>query len=233
MTVASKSAERAVKRYWPLAIAAVFLIALFAAWATAPAEEWIRALTDKVKELGWAAPIVYVALYIVGAVVLAPSPIIGIAAGVAFGWWGIPLALIGATVGATISFLIGRYVFNDTLDEWLTDRRIFRAVKRAIDEEGWRVLLLLRLTPAVPFGLLNYFMGTTKISLATYVSATALGILPGTVVNIYIGVIGQSLATGAQVAYLVAGGLVTVTCAIMITLKARKYLREAGVKGSP
>ena len=92
-----------------------------------------------------------------------------IAAGVAFGWWGFPLAVVSATAGATVSFLVGRYFLNDDLEDWLTDRRLFRAAKTAIDEEGWRIQILLRLSPAVPFGLLNYMMGLTKTPLATYV----------------------------------------------------------------
>jgi uncharacterized membrane protein YdjX (TVP38/TMEM64 family) len=153
-----------------------------------------------------------------------------IAAGVAFGWWGFPLAVFAATAGATVSFLIGRYFLNDDLETWLTERRIFRAAKHAIDEEGWRIQLLLRLSPAVPFGLLNYLMGLTKTPLSTYVWSTAVGILPGSFVDIYIGIIGQNLAGGAQIAYLAAGALVTMAGAALITLKARNSLREAGVR---
>src|SRR5205823_4375711 len=76
---------------------------------------------------GWAAPFAYIALYVIGTVVLAPSPLMSIAAGVAFGWWGVPLAVVAATAGATVSFLIGRYFLNDDLEDWLTERRIFRA----------------------------------------------------------------------------------------------------------
>jgi uncharacterized membrane protein YdjX (TVP38/TMEM64 family) len=66
-------------------------------------------------------------------------------------------------------------------------------------DEGWRIQILLRLSPAVPFGLLNYMMGLTKTSLSTYVWSTVAGILPGSFVDIYIGVIGQNLAGGAHI----------------------------------
>jgi uncharacterized membrane protein YdjX (TVP38/TMEM64 family) len=189
-----------------------------------------RTIGAKVADLGWAAPLVYVALYVIGTVVLAPSPLMSIAAGVAFGWWGFPLAVVAATAGATVSFLIGRYFFNDDLEDWLTERRIFRAPKHAIDDEAWRIQILLRLSPAVPFGLLNYLIGLTKMPLPTYVWSTAVGILPGSFVDSYIGVIGQNLAGGAQIAYLAAGAAVTIACAVVVTLKARRSLREAGVK---
>jgi uncharacterized membrane protein YdjX (TVP38/TMEM64 family) len=142
----------------------------------------------------------------------------------------LPLAVVAATAGATVSFLISRYFLEDDLKDWLTDRRIFKTAKQAVDEEGWRIQLLLRLSPAVPFGLLNYLMGLTKMPLTTYVWSTAIGILPGSFVDIYIGVIGQALAGEAQIAYLAAGAIVTIACAAIIIFKARDYLREAGVK---
>ena len=72
--------------------------------------------------LGIAAPIIYVGLYILGTIVLAPSPLMSIAAGVAFGWWGLPLAVVAATAGATASFLLSRYFFDGAIEDWLTDR---------------------------------------------------------------------------------------------------------------
>ena len=77
---------------------------------------------------------------------------------------------------------------------------------------------------------MNYLMGLTKTPLSTYVWSTAIGILPGSFVDIYIGIIGQNLAGGAQIAYLAAGGLVTMAGAALITLKARNSLRQAGVR---
>jgi len=230
MGLTKRKVKRASKRYWPLGVAAVFLLVLLAAWAVAPADEWIKEIGTKVAELGWAAPLVYVALYIVGTVVLAPSPVMSIAAGVAFGWWGFPLAVIAATIGATVSFIVSRYLLDEELEDWLTDRRIFRAAKHAVDEGGWKIQLLLRLSPVVPFGLLNYLLGLTKTPLSTYVVSTAVGIMPGSFVDIYIGVIGQALAGGNQIAYLTAGVVVSLVCAAVVTFKARNYLREAGVK---
>jgi uncharacterized membrane protein YdjX (TVP38/TMEM64 family) len=230
MVITKKKAKRAARRYWPLGAGLALLLLLLIAWAAAPATEWIQAIGGKVAQLGWVAPFAYVALYVAGTVVLAPSPLMSIAAGVAFGWWGLPLAVIGATAGATVAFIIGRYFLNDDLEDWLTDRRFFRAAKKAIDEEGWKIQLLLRLSPAVPFGLLNYMLGLTKTPLLTYVWSTALGILPGSFVDIYIGVVGQNLAGGAQIAYLAAGAIITIAGAALITLKARSSLREAGVK---
>jgi len=229
MAATKRKAKRIAKRYWPLGVAAIFLVLFLAVWAVVPANVWIEVVARKISQLGWAAPIVYVALYVAGTLVLAPSPLMSIAAGVAFGWWGFPLAVVAATAGATVSFVLCRYFLKDDLEDWLTDKRIFKAAKHAVDEQGWKILVLLRLSPAVPFGMLNYLMGLTKIPLGMYVWSTTLGILPGSFVDIYIGVVGQKLADGAQGAYLAAGAAVTIASAAAITIKARDELREAGV----
>ena len=109
-------------------------------------------------------------------------------------------------------------------------RPVSKAAKNAVDEEGWRVLLLLRLSPVVPFGLLNYLLGLTNTPVSTYLLWTVIGILPGSVVDIYIGIVGATAGGTAQFAYLVLGLVATATVAVMIALKARAYLREAGVK---
>ena len=179
MAITKKKAKRVAKRYWPLGVAVLCLLALAVAWMLAPAAEWVDALGQKVAALGWAGPVVYVGLYIVGTTILAPSPVMSIAAGVAFGWWGFPLCVIAATAGATVSFCLSRYLFNDTLEDWLTDRPTFRAAKKAVDEEGWKMQCMLRISPVVPFGLLNYLLGLTHTSLFTYVICTLVGILPG------------------------------------------------------
>ena len=230
MALTRKKTKRVVKRYWPLGVAAVALLLVGFAWLVAPASEWIEALSSKVAQLGALGPIIYFVLYVVGTVVLAPSPLMSIAAGVAFGWWGLPLAIISATAGATCSFFLSRYFFGETLEDWLMQRPVSKAAKSAVDEEGWKVLLLLRLSPVVPFGLLNYLLGLTNTTVTTYLIWTVIGILPGSIVDIYIGVVGANAGDTAQFAYLVLGLVATAAIVVLITFKARAYLREAGVK---
>jgi uncharacterized membrane protein YdjX (TVP38/TMEM64 family) len=230
MSTSPQAVKKIARRAWPLGVALAFLVLVALAWALASDWDRFGSLGDAVTSLGTAAPVLYVGLFAIGTVILAPSPVISIAAGVAFGWWGIPLALLGATLGAVASFLLSRYFLRETLDDWLSERATFRAAKTAVDEEGWKVLVLLRLSPAVPFGLLNYLAGLTKVPLTLYVLTTVIGITPGTVVDIHIGVIGAEAAGGAQIAYLVVGLVATAVVALAITWKARSYLREEGVK---
>src|SRR5471032_847130 len=86
------------------------------------------------------------------------------------------------------------------------------------------------LSPVVPFGLLNYLLGLTNTSLVTYVTCTVIGILPGSIVDIYIGVAGKNVGDTVQFAYLLAGLIATAALVVLITVKARGYLREAGIK---
>jgi uncharacterized membrane protein YdjX (TVP38/TMEM64 family) len=225
-----RKAKRLARRYWPVGIGIGLAIILLLAWWGVPAGQWIDAVGKQVAELGWAAPFVYVGLFAVGTVVLAPSPLVGIAGGIAFGWWGLPLTILGATAGATASFGISRYIFDVELEDWFKSRRIFQAAKRAIEDEGWKIQILLRLSPAVPFGLLNYLFGLSNTRLITYILSTAIGTLPGNFADTYVGVIGQDLASGQQIAYVAAGAVVTLAGAILITWRARAALKEQDVK---
>jgi uncharacterized membrane protein YdjX (TVP38/TMEM64 family) len=233
MAVSKRKVKRVAKRYWPLGVAAIVVLAGALAWVAAPASEWVEYLTGKASGLGAWGPVLYVLVYVGGTLVLAPSPVMSIAAGAMFGWWGLPLCVLAATAGATASFLVSRYFFEDTLEDWLEGRRAFYAIKNAVDEEGWKIVLPLRLSPVVPFGLLNYMLGLSRIPLASYIVWTAIGILPGSFVDVYIGVIGVDAANAnntAQLAYLALGLIATIGVGLLITVKARAYLREEGVK---
>jgi uncharacterized membrane protein YdjX (TVP38/TMEM64 family) len=111
----------------------VGLLALVLIWMFLPAAEWIDSLGQKVSELGWAGPVIYFVLYVIGTIILAPSPVMSIAAGVAFGWWGLPLLIAAATAGVTASFCLSRFFFSNNLEDWLTERRTFNAAKTAVD----------------------------------------------------------------------------------------------------
>jgi uncharacterized membrane protein YdjX (TVP38/TMEM64 family) len=178
MALSKRKAKRVAKRYWPLAVAGLVVLVAALAWIAAPASQWVELLDQKIAALGAWGPVIYVLMYVVGTLVLAPSPVMSIAAGAIFGWWGVPLCVLAATAGATASFIVGRYFFAETLDDWLEGQKTFRAVKHAVDEEGWKIVLPLRLSPVVPFGLLNYMLGLTRIPLASYVVCTAVGICP-------------------------------------------------------
>jgi uncharacterized membrane protein YdjX (TVP38/TMEM64 family) len=144
--------------------------------------------------LGTIAPIVFILLYIAITVALLPASIVTLGAGVVFGIVkGTLLVFTGAMLGATAAFLVGRYLARDWVAQRIAARPKFQAIDTAIAQEGRKVIFLLRLSPFFPFNLLNYGLGLSQVSLPDYVLGT-FGILPGTILYVYLGSLVGSLA---------------------------------------
>jgi uncharacterized membrane protein YdjX (TVP38/TMEM64 family) len=105
------------------------------------------------------------------------------------------IASISATLGATAAFLVGRYFARDWLGRRMGASRRFKALDDAVAQEGWKIVLLTRLSPIFPFTLLNYAFGLTRVPLREYVLATWIGMMPGTVMYVYLGSLAGSLVT--------------------------------------
>ncbi|MDX1953181.1 MAG: TVP38/TMEM64 family protein [Verrucomicrobiota bacterium] len=198
---------------------------------TLPLTTWIQELVEVVRKSGPAGYLLFVLAYIVGTICFFPGSLLTIAAGLLFGLWGgSVIASLGSMGGASICFLIARFVARDWVQRKLTDER-FRSLDAAIGREGWKIVLLLRLSPLVPFNLLNYFIGLTRISFWSYFFASWVGMLPGTVLYVYFGHIGQSLnserpRTPAEQALLVVGLAATLLLSIWLGRLAKKELQR-------
>lgn len=220
------------RRGWPVWIGAgASLLAIGLFWYLLPLGLWLGALRDWVAGLGWLGVAAFAAAYAGAVVLLAPGALLTIAAGFAYGFWGLPIAVAAATVGASLAFLVARHLLRDSVREAIAARRNIAAIDRAIAAEGWKIVLLLRLSPLVPFNLQNYLFGMTDVPFGPYVAATLIGIIPGTVVFVTIGALGEAaLDPGYGKAALLGIGLVATVAAIMlVTRKARALLHEAGV----
>ncbi|MBR2813104.1 MAG: VTT domain-containing protein [Reyranella sp.] len=134
-------------------------------------------------------------LFAIATVLFLPGAVFGLAGGLLFGpLWGTILNLIGATLGATAAFLVGRYLAGD----WVRRRagpRLERLVA-GVEAEGWRFVAFVRLMPLFPFNLSNYAFGLTRISLTHYVLATLVCMLPGTLAFTWLGHAGREAAAG-------------------------------------
>lgn len=207
------------------------LVAVGIGWYLLPVSEWLSASRDWIVGLGFAGIVIFAAIYVVGAVVLAPEAVLTIAAGFAYGFWGLPIVLVAATIGASLAFLIARYLARDKVRQLLESRRKIAAIDKAVAEDGWKVVALLRLSPLIPFNLQNYLFGVTAIPFPHFVAATFAGIIPGTVLYTYIGVLGNAAGDGgpARWALFGVGLLATVFVVILVTRKAKAKLRSAGV----
>ena len=151
--VSEPTSDKSGLPWTKIAIGVVALIAFIAAYRLLPIAEWVEAFRTWVTGLGPLGWVVFVIVYGLTTFALVPGSILTLAAGVAFGLWGFPIVILGATFGSALSFLAARYVFHDRVQEKVSDYPKFDAVNQAIGDEGWRVVGLLRLSPALPFSL--------------------------------------------------------------------------------
>lgn len=143
------------------------------------------------------APLVFIGAYIVATVFFLPGLLFTLAGGALFGpVLGTLYSLIGATAGATVAFLVARYL----LSKWVSERsgtRLGRVIK-GVEDEGWRFVAMTRLMPFIPFNLLNYVLGLTRIPLAHYTAASLVFMLPGAAAYAYLGYAGREVAAGEE-----------------------------------
>ncbi|MFQ5737948.1 MAG: TVP38/TMEM64 family protein [Acidobacteriota bacterium] len=191
---------------------------------------------DWVAGLGPWGPVAFGAIYVVAAVLFIPGSILTLGAGFVFGVLsGSLVVILSATLGAVAAFLIGRYLARDWVARQIEGSGKFKAVDEAVAKEGWKIVGLTRLSPIFPFNLLNYAFGITRVSLRDYFLATFFGMMPGTVMYVYIGSLAGDLATlgaGERVrtpvewSLYVVGLLATVAVTIYVTRIARKALEQ-------
>ena len=210
-----------------IALVAVALVALVAAGFLLPVGDWVKGLEGWIGDLGALGVVAFAALYVLATITLIPASAFTLLAGIAYGPWGFPLVIGSATVGACLAFLIGRHVARDRVASHVEGNDKFEAVGKAVAEEGWKVVGLLRLSPVFPFGLQNYFFGITEVGFAPYALATFVGIMPGTALYVYLGSIGKAGGGGAvQWAFLIAGLIATAVVVWLVTRRARAVLEK-------
>ena len=189
-----------------------------------------------VEGLGLWGPVVFILGYAAATVAFVPGSLLTLAAGAIFGLVkGTIYTLIGATLGASAAFLVARYVARRRIERRIAGNAKFAAIDKAVGREGFKIVALLRLSPAFPFNLLNYALGLTKVTFLQYLAAS-IAMLPGTLLYVYYGKAAGSLAAlagGAKTekglgSYLVlALGLVaTVVVTAFVTRLAGKALRQ-------
>ncbi|AFY68452.1 SNARE associated Golgi protein-like protein [Thalassoporum mexicanum PCC 7367] len=190
-----------------------------------------------IKDQGATGGIVFMLLYIVATVAFLPGSILTLGAGVVFGVvLGSVYVFIGATIGATAAFLVGRYVARGWVAKKIEGNKKFKAIDEAVGREGLKIVLLTRLSPVFPFNLLNYAYGLTGVSLKDYVIGS-VGMIPGTIMYVYLGSLVRNLAaigTESQAsdprvtwAIRIIGFIATVAVTVVVTRVARKALSES------
>ncbi|MDZ7662961.1 VTT domain-containing protein [Thiohalophilus sp.] len=146
---------------------------------------------------GAAGPILFILIYAAAAVLFLPGSVLTLAGGALFGpVWGTLFNLIGATLGATLAFLIARYLAADWVERKTGGR--LKQLKQGVEKEGWRFVAFVRLVPLFPFNLLNYALGLTRINLAHYIIASFICMFPGAVAYTYLGYAGREAIAGGE-----------------------------------
>jgi uncharacterized membrane protein YdjX (TVP38/TMEM64 family) len=200
------------------------------------AGQHVVGFVEWVDGLGPLAPLLFILGYAVATVAFIPGSVLTLAAGAVFGIvQGVVYVFVGALLGSTAAFLVGRYLARDWVEGRIGGDARFEALDRSIGSQGLRLVTLLRLTPVMPYNLLNYALGLTRVSLSHYVLG-AFGMLPGTLLYVYSGRVAGDLAAaagGAAVprgagyyAVLVLGLLATLGVTIMVTRMARAALSQ-------
>lgn len=215
---------------------AVILGSVFLLLRQLPLASLVKALEVWMGELGWWGPVVFALAYVVAVVLLVPASAMTVAAGAIFGLFlGTVVVSLASTTGAALAFLISRYLARDAVARKLRRNPRFAAIDRAVAEGGWKIVALLRLSPAVPFNLQNYAYGLTGLRFWTCVLTSWLAMLPGTLLYVYLGYVGRAsvdVASGrrsrspAEWAMLVVGLLATAAVTVYVTRLARKAMKD-------
>ncbi len=202
------------------------------AWGASllPLSQWAEALRSWIEGLGSFGFVAFTAAYVVAAVLLVPVWPLSISGGLLFGLWGFAWVPISATIGAVAAFLISRYLVRGRVREWLTSRPKYQVVDQVVGEEGWKIVVLLRVSPLVPYNLMNYFCGMTQVPFAPYAAATLVGTIPVTAMYVYLGYLGHAAAGGRlgwpQWTLFGLGLAATAGVTILITRRVRHKLNE-------
>ena len=198
--------------------------------------DWLAAVVLRLAELGPWAPVLFIALYVAAAVTLAPAFLLTVAAGALFGVWrGTLIVFVGAVLGASAVYALSVRMTKLRLLAWLDRDPRVAGVRRAVAGEGARVQFLLRLSPLVPFNLLNYALGLSHVRYRDFLIAS-VGMLPAIVMYTYYGkVVGDVAALAAGVApprgieyyaLLVVGLAATIVSTTLITRAARRAMDQ-------
>lgn len=213
------------------------------AWRSMPSLDVGALLADvarRVDELGPLGIVYFSAVYVIAEILALPAVPLTASAGYLFGAvQGTAVVLVSATIAAGASFLIGRFLLRGWVESVAAESPQFMAIDKAVQREGFKIVLLLRLSPIFPFALSNYFYGLTAVEFLPYLLATLIGFAPGTALYVYGGEVAsivQSVA-GADAAaasapfpwYVYAGFLAAgITLASKVTDIATNALKDSG-----
>lgn len=202
----------------------LLLLALCLGWLLLPLRDWMDGLQHWLRGLGAWGVMIFTLILIVATFLPLPDWPLPIVAGYVFGVWAFLLVYVGIAIPSVIAFLAARQLARDSIRRFLAKRPKYQAIDKVVARDGWKVVVLLRLSPVVPFNLQNYALGVTAIPFWQYVGATLAGIVPGVVIYVYFGIFGKGLgqgASGLDWAIFGAGCLATIALGVVVTRQTK------------
>ena len=228
-----------------VAVVALLLLGALVAAAVVglPLASWIAGAAAWAQLHREAAAALFVVIYVIAAVVLVPCAILTLAAGFLFGLpLGVALTSVGSVLGAAAAFFVGRFAAHDWVAQRIGTRPRFHALVAATHTDGFVLVLLARLSPVIPYILLNYAFSVTRVRFRDYMLATWIGMLPAIVLYVYAGTLAKNFAeltsagrapSWAVDSVLAIGFVATVALTWRIARRANRVLRERLASESP
>ena len=229
---------RSENRLTPLRIAVGLVIGTLVIFVVCvlPVRGWATALAERIRGTGAKGVMLFILVYVLAEVALVPGSLLTMAAGFAYGpIRGLLVASPASVLAATTAFLLGRTILRGWIRRKIARAPKARALDRAVARNSFKLILLLRLSPVIPFNLLNYALGLSDATLGRYVVASFVGMLPATWLYVYLG----SLATAAagvaeasrgggreRLALTMIGLAATVAAVVFVTRAARRALEQ-------
>ena len=215
----------------------ILILAVLTGMMLLPVKDWLVRVLEWTQRLGLWGPGFVVVFYILACVMFLPGSVLTLGTGFIFKLLvGTITVSIGSTLGACAAFLVGRTLIRNWILQKISANEKFSALDNAIGQQGFKIVLLVRLSPVIPFNLLNYAFGLTKVSFFKYALGSWIGMLPGTIMYVYFGAGLRSLADAAagKVETGTAGRIffwfglaATIVVTIFVTHLARKALKQA------
>lgn len=219
-----------------LVVAALTIVAIVAMF-TLPIASWSAAIIDRVQGAGLLGVAVFAVIYVAATLAFLPGSMLTAGAGFAYGVVvGTLIVAPVSTLAATLAFVLARTVARDWAERRVAAHPRSARLRHALEAHSFRLIVLLRLSPLVPISVLNYALGLSGVRTRDYVVASFLGMLPGTIVSVYLGSLVPSISAlaagdlpsgGPWKTMLYAAGLVcSIVVAIVVTRMAQRELHD-------
>jgi uncharacterized membrane protein YdjX (TVP38/TMEM64 family) len=218
------------RRGLPWAAGALALVVLCLGWFLLPMQEWIEGLQSWLQELGAVGVVICILILFLVTFLPVPDWPLPIAAGYVYGFWAVPMVYGSVGLASILAFVAGRHLARDRIRGMLQRHPKYAIFDRVIAEEGWQTVVLLRLSPVIPFNLQNYALGASAIPFREYVAATSVGIVPGVAIYVYFGVFGKGFGSSGpgflDWSLLAAGTVATISLGVLVGRKTKEKFAE-------